>query len=430
MNYVCIGMGPDDIRLTSTQTLSIIANPSPKDAKDPNNAKGSNDADAFVSANIDNFGYFKPYRVFDVAGKKIGMTTVIGDKELGAIQGLDPDYQTKSADEALKEVVPQLQSEHCDAYVLAVNADLDTCRDFAKRYPLFDFVLAGSDVGEPTREPEPIQIGDHLTSFIEVGSKGMDVVVVGLYFQDGKLTSRYQRVPMDARFENNDRMITMKGVFKDYQDSLGRMPWDKDGLNIVPKPYPTPGRTFVGTTGCKDCHEVEYEIWEKGHIDNDNPQRIGPHSCATADLLKNPNGERTWVSREHDPECLSCHVTGWDPQGFQPYESGYTSIEDKDLHGNGCENCHGPCSEHVKLENLIKAGQKLDRDTRNQRDKLTHEIRITLRQARQTTLCTNCHDLDNSPDFNFEKYWPTIDHGLKAKKKLEAAKKALAETKQ
>ena len=24
--------------------------------------------------------------------------------------------------------------------------------------------------------------------------------------------------------------------------------------------------------------------------------------------------------------------------------------------------------------------------------------------------CMNCHDIDNSPDFDFETYWPKIEH--------------------
>jgi hypothetical protein len=142
-------------------------------------------------------------------------------------------------------------------------------------------------------------------------------------------------------------------------------------------------------------------------------------------LLRNPNNERTWVTREHDPECLSCHVTGWNPQGYYPYVSGFLKIEDSRLHANGCENCHGPCSAHVELENQIAAGKEFDKELRK---KLTREIKVTLKQAKETNLCLDCHDLDNSPEFDFDKYWPLVDHGRKARNALEAAKKAATET--
>ena len=43
-----------------------------------------------------------------------------------------------------------------------------------------------------------------------------------------------------------------------------------------------------------------------------------PHYHATDTLVKlDP-------PRHFDPECLSCHVTGWNPQEYFPYKSGYT----------------------------------------------------------------------------------------------------------
>ena len=34
---------------------------------------------------------------------------------------------------------------------------------------------------------------------------------------------------------------------------------------------------------------------------------------------------------------------------------------------------------------------------------------ITKEQSKKEQ-CTTCHDLDNSPDFDFDKYWPLIEH--------------------
>ena len=47
-----------------------------------------------------------------------------------------------------------------------------------------------------------------------------------------------------------------------------------------------------------------------------------PHYHATDTLVKlDP-------PRHFDPECLSCHVTGWNPQEYFPYATGYMSLED------------------------------------------------------------------------------------------------------
>jgi hypothetical protein len=104
------------------------------------------------------------------------------------------------------------------------------------------------------------------------------------------------------------------------------------------------------------------------------------------------------VPRTFDAECLACHVTGWEPQELLPYKSGFVDRNaSAHLLGNGCENCHGPGDRHIEL---IEAGQT---------EQAMLEVRITLKQARNK-VCIGCHDLDNSPKFNFDTYWPRIAH--------------------
>jgi hypothetical protein len=222
----------------------------------------------------------------------------------------------------------------------------------------------------------------------------MYVGVVGLFGSGRDMQVRYQRTPLDARYQDSP---SIKDKFLRYQNQLQSL--GLAGLEIKVSPHPS-GRRYVGSEACYDCHDTAYDIWKDG-IDGQG----GPHYRATADLTD--PGERTWVQRHYDPECISCHVTGWNPQGFFPYESGYLKLEDELLHGNGCENCHGPGSLHVAAENG-------DIDvSEEQRQQYYREMIVTLEQSRQT-LCMSCHDLDNSPDFHedgaFEKYWEQIRH--------------------
>jgi hypothetical protein len=101
-------------------------------------------------------------------------------------------------------------------------------------------------------------------------------------------------------------------------------------------------------------------------------------------------------------------VTGWNAQNFFPYKSGYLDLQkDVVLHGNGCENCHGPASAHVVAENKEKPAAE------DVQKKLRKEMRVTMKQAREG-MCMECHDLDNSPDFfkpgAFDEYWKKIKH--------------------
>ena len=97
-------------------------------------------------------------------------------------------------------------------------------------------------------------------------------------------------------------------------------------------------------------------------------------------------------------------MTGWDPQGYFPYASGYWNLEESmALHSNGCENCHGPGSEHAAAE----AG---DVDVaEEQLDALRTRMRVTLEESKKSQ-CFLCHDLDNSPDFDFDSYWEEVKH--------------------
>jgi hypothetical protein len=168
-----------------------------------------------------------------------------------------------------------------------------------------------------------------------------------------------------------------------------------EGLGLKPIPHPS-GRKFVGSAKCGECHTTAYQIWQGT-----------PHVDATADIVKPPR-ERGDVARHFDPECISCHVTGWNPQNYYPYVSGYLSLEQSDhLTGSGCENCHGPGLEHSQAE-VPDSGVS---DERLQQ--LREQMKLPLDKAREK--CMECHDLDNSPDFHeddaFEDvYWPEVEH--------------------
>lgn len=358
MNYAAIGFGPDDLRLPSTDLLRIIYNP-----ESPS---------SFVSANvvvIDD-SIVKPFWILETAGKKIGVTSILGQGMQTNLGG--DDIKLKSPEDGLNDVWPLMKKESCDLYVLLAHASLEESRELAQKFPDFDLVVTAGGAGEPTLEPE--KIANSKAQMIQVGTKGMYVGVVGL-FDDKEKPIRYQRVPLDDRFGDSKDMLDLLRKYQEQLETAGF-----DGLSLEPQPHPS-GRKFVGSEACKECHEDAYKIWKEGL-----EGLPAYHAHATESIVKPPNS-RGDIPRHHDPECISCHVTGWNPQKYYPYVSGYLDLKKSVLlHGNGCENCHGPGSEHIVEETT----ETITRSTAES--------------------CLDCHDLDNSPAFKFETYWPRIKH--------------------
>lgn len=385
MGYKAIGFGVDDLRIPTIDLIQVMADVTGQD-------------NPFVCANVDimQAGMQSPWRVVETGGRKVGIVHVLGAEHVAALRD-NGELALAEPQEAIQALVPAIQQSGCDMMVLLAQASLDESRELARKFPVFDLVVTAGGAGDPTLHPEMIDADGRQVAMIQVGVKGMYVGVVGVFFDNGRREMKYSRVPLDSRFEDSP---AIKQIFLDYQNELKALYTSGRLADIKPRKHPS-GYTFVGSESCNDCHDEEYEIWEDG-TDGEG----GPHFRATLDLTE--PGERTWVQRHYDPECLSCHVTGWNPQKYYPYESGYLDLErDAHLHGNGCENCHGPGSAHVAAEN-----GDVDADDATL-EKLRGEMRLTLAEARDHA-CMECHDLDNSPPFfeegAFDRYWAKIKH--------------------
>ncbi len=381
MDYAAVGFGDKDLRLdVLSEAANLTTNP-------------------LVSANVGlvdfESGFTQRFRVVEAGGLRIGMTTVLGTEETKVASKMR-DLVTLSPDEAIAQVLPQLEAKKCDELVLLVYGDVDETKRLAEKHPQFGWVVAGKGGEEPPSQSVPLNNGK--TQLIEVGHKGMYAVVVGLYKQ-GEPRTRYQKVPLDHRFEDAPEM---RGLLTHYQGQLKTLVTSELGFEaLTGKAARAPGGKFAGTETCCDCHTEACEVFEKS-----------PHAHATQTLVDlNP-------PRHFDPECLSCHVTGWDPQGFAPFASGYTGLKSTShLRDNGCENCHGAGLQHADVE----SGNVDATDA--QIEALRTALRLTIGEnegnkegqnaGKATDNCMQCHDRDNSPEFDFQKYWNRPENPVK-----------------
>jgi hypothetical protein len=92
------------------------------------------------------------------------------------------------------------------------------------------------------------------------------------------------------------------------------------------------GATFVGNAVCLVCHTEIHEEYSTGNNETSNAHGKDFHNTPAGDLIDGRGGA-----------CAPCHTTGYDEPGG--YNAG--GLKNRDLEGIGCEECHGPGSEHV-----------------------------------------------------------------------------------
>ncbi|MEZ6047887.1 MAG: cytochrome c family protein [Planctomycetaceae bacterium] len=240
-------------------------------------------------------------------------------------------------------------------------------------------------------DPRAVPIGESGRIMVKVGQKGKNVGVLG-YYPDAEEKLRWELIDLDNRRFKNDP--SMAEHMQSYQDNIAF----EDLVNTEPAITHPSGYTFVGAKKCGMCHTKAYEKWKTSKH---------AHGFETLSVGR-PGQEATWISRIHDPECLSCHVTGWEPQENIRFASGFTDEEKSpELKGQQCENCHGPGSKHLELEGLWKNSP--ESADKNEVDKLRREMHLD-KQTVEKNVCSKCHDHENSPKFNLEEYWEKVKH--------------------
>ena len=313
----------------------------------------------------------RPCAVVTVGYVKLGVTSVIDPASLAKL--VDPDKEKllpaiMPPDEALPRVLADLESRS-DVQVLMVQGTYELATSLAEANPGFDIVVANSDSVAPrTRRPEILNGGK--TTLVSVGRRGQHVGVFAFYRDQPTRRPTYHLVALNDLY--NGPGAAMKTLIQDdYRAALkaARV------VETFPKGIgsgPT-GAVYVGAETCATCHAKTYKKWS-----------TTKHSQAFTSLLRDPKPNTAF-----DAECVTCHTTG-----FQ-YVSGWRSeAATPYLAGNQCENCHGPGSKHAADPDNTVFRQPMTAPT--------EEIR--------KTLCYKCHDHDNSPDFDFTRYWAQIAH--------------------
>ena len=263
-------------------------------------------------------------------------------------------FDTKSGS---VEDIPQLFDQQKDAAVSVNILIVSECDEqiigSLKETGVIDCLICPSEADEPGI----VSFDKKGPLVITVGELGKYVAKLQIDFgEDMKKELKFTSLPVTEDLPQDESIVDL---FKTYNQLVK----DAGLLEAYPK-YPlSDGLEYTGSASCKVCHEYEYNKWsEKAHA----------HAYAT--LVK--------AGSQYDPECVICHVVGME------YETGYVSEEKTpNLKDVGCENCHGPGSQHNKTYGMAKTTQPMSD-------------------------CTDCHTPENSVNFagNELKYFEKIVH--------------------
>lgn len=259
--------------------------------------------------------------------------------------------------EASSSVLAILQKEKADITLVLAYMDEPGLRLLAESLPEVDFIVGG-----PTGQMlAPSKVGP--VEIMSATNKGKFLARIELK-TSGKVWKPVSRgaievassLPRDPRQSKNLDEYLAALAIRDF-------PADESGLVTIQSSNSLQhGFKIAGSHACLQCHKQDDQTWH-----------ATKHSHAWQTLVD---------KRSHvDPSCQQCHTTGYGMAG------GFVQIAKSSLLLNvGCESCHGPSQSHV----------------------LDPKTKTTFLSREQ---CIRCHDHENSPDFDYAKYWAKIAHG-------------------
>lgn len=169
----------------------------------------------------------------------------------------------------------------------------------------------------------------------------------------GRILLHTELIPLSGIYDNQEALIQNKiALFASERIDRSQI--------IAEQPTTKTEPGYAASGRCAQCHSAEMAKWS-----------FSKHARAWESLIAHPTEGST-----SNPECISCHTTGFGQVGG----FGEPSIANiRKFKAVQCEACHGPMKGHPQ-------------DDAIQSKPITQET------------CLSCHDESNSPNFQFEAY--------------------------
>jgi len=417
MSYAAVGLGPTELTLPVETALGLLQNYRPPVVVAANLLLTEPElyADVVAPWVIDDprraedtaalVGRLQGYLATPLAGPggelatahalpisnrpRVGYFGLISESVIKVCQSKRVELKFTPAEEALRKELPAYLAAGPEVRVLLFQGTSEEARALLKKHPrVFHVVLCRNDASDGVAPLLPMK-DDSGAWIIMVGHKGKTVGVVA-YRRNQPLEYRLEELVEELELPDNQTNPTRE-VMRDYVLGVYKSGYLNNVSKIAHPNQLQPGlkdAVFVGSATCAQCHPQTHAKWSSSR-----------HSHAWDALVKDgrpiaqirqKDQTTRLVGRQYDPDCVRCHVTGFG------YRGGFEN-EEKTPHlfSNGCENCHGPGSLHA-----AQPGNPLFRES----------MRLSIRDQRTEQKCRACHDQDNDPHFDMNK-WMKIEHG-------------------
>ena len=325
-----------------------------------------------VSANVvpinDSLITPAPYVIREIALKRgnpghkirVGIVGFTEEKPVGpaAKESVYGPFRIDDPFQAAKRVLPELKSK-TDFIVALAYMDQGLAQRLASENPEIDSVIGARQV---SAMDEPVHFSRATITYSYNQTKYLGELRVYVK-NDGSIENQLNRyVALDSTIPDDPAVVeVVKTAHNEFTNEQSKNAVQQTGDSHSSGILENANFAFVGVDTCATCHAKEQEIWQKsGHA----------HAM---DTLEKKN-------EQFDTECVGCHVVGFQKGGFQSLVSTpqYANVQ--------CEACHGPGRQHA--QNPSKGYGFMPTPVG----------------------CVQCHTKMNSPDFNFETYWPKVQH--------------------
>jgi 2',3'-cyclic-nucleotide 2'-phosphodiesterase (5'-nucleotidase family) len=304
----------------------------------------------------------KPYIIKLVTGARlpksvriafIGLSDYVPDnlKDAVARSGFVIEDPLAAAKAALAEV-----RDKADVTVVVGFLSMPMVNKLARQNDDLDLIIATDERGLVL---DPKQVNNALIVYAAKETKHLAEL---RFYTDAeglidRFTSRY--IELDEIIPDDPQMAAITKEARKEIDAAQRRVAEEEAKAILAK---DPASPYALSETCGKCHIAEYDVWQK---------TLHSHAFAALETK----------NRTFDTACVGCHSLGFQKDGFVNIKA---TPQFANVH---CESCHGPGLQHAAEPT---AGN--------------------YKTPPKNESCLVCHDRENSPDFDFKKYWPVIAH--------------------